>query len=184
MKLIIALQKLEDTLEKNVEDLDHLFDVERDKSNLESADENISTFGSLTHAIEKEQSRTRQDSLTEISTGEKTFMEHISSVDDACHRQSRVDSDHGFPDMQTAFSERYRNADMASSMEEPLDCTSDMNQLQQSKPKHEPLDYTVDIDTESRYKTYMAEKILYNPEENLQRQGSDLSLPLCRHLVL
>jgi len=157
--------------------------VERDKSNLESADENISTFGSLTHAVEKEQSRTRQDSLTEISTGEKTFMEHISNVDDTCHRLSRVDSDHGLPDMQTAFSERYRNANMSSSMEEqPLDCTSDMNQLQQTK--HEPLDYTVDIDTEPRYKTYVAEKILYNPEENLQRQGSDLSLPLCRHLVL
>jgi len=159
--------------------------VERDKSNLESADENISTFGSLTQAMEKEQSRTRQDSLTEISTGEKTFMEHISSVEDTCHRQNRVDSDRGLLDMQTAFSERYRNVDMPSSMEEqPLDCTSDMNQLQQTKTKHEPLDYTVDIDTESRYKTYMAEKILYNPEENLQRQGSDLSLPLCRHLVL
>ncbi|XP_011329055.1 longitudinals lacking protein, isoforms H/M/V isoform X2 [Ooceraea biroi] len=166
-------EKLKDTFGQNVEDLDHLFDVNRDKSNLESADESISTFGSLTHPIKEEQSRTRQNSLTETSTRENTFMEHTSSVGDTCHRQSRkVDGDHSASDMQTAFSERCTSADAPSSMgEQPLDCTSDVNQSQQ--PKHEPLDYTVDMDTEARYKPCIAEKILYNPEENLQRQ--DLS---------
>lgn len=173
--LIVALQKVEDTLGKNVEDLDHLFNVDRDKGNLGSVDENVSTFGSLTHPAEREQTRTRQDNLTETSMGEQTFMEHTSSINnDSCHRQSRTDGDHSLPDMQTAFSEGCGSAtDVPSNAEEqPLDCTSDMSQTQETK--HEPLDYTVDMDTEQRYEPYMAEKILYNPEENLQRQGSDL----------
>lgn len=183
------MQKLEDTLGKNVEDLDRLFDMERDKSNLGSVDENIDALGSLTHTAEKMQSRTRRrDSLTELSMGEKTFMENASSASDNCRQQQQghnTDGDHGLPDnIQTTFGERCRSAEnVPSSMEEqPLDCTSDTSQLQQTK--HEPLDYTMEMDTETRYKPHMAERILYNPEESSQRQGSDPSPALSTSFIL
>ncbi|XP_012231081.1 transcription activator GAGA isoform X2 [Linepithema humile] len=159
-------EKLEDVLEKNVEDLkDHLFDVERDKSNSGSGDENTAAFSRLTHAAEREQSITRQDTSTE----RRSFAEQMSS--DICHRQSFTEDDYDHRDTQPAFRERCRSADTLPSMmeEQPLDCTSDVSQLREAK--HEPVDYTMDMDAEPSYKSYTAEKILYNPEENVQRQG-------------
>lgn len=173
------LQKLEDALEKNVEDLEErLFDVGRDKSNSGSGDENAAAFSRLTHTAKKEQSITRQDTSTE----RRSFTEQMSS--DICHRRSTED-DHNHPDTQPAFRERCRSADTlptSTRMEEqPLDCTSDVSQLREAK--HEAVDYTMDMDAEPRYNSYTAEKMLYNPEENAQRQGSD-PFPLCWHLVL
>lgn len=180
MKLI-ALQKLEDTLERNVEDFeDRFFGVEKDKSDLGSTDEtNVSAISRLTHHItEKEQSTaTRQNTTTENSTGgTRQFTEQTSNV--TCHQYNCMEGDYNLPDTLTTFSETCRIAGVSSGMEEsPLDCTSDVNQPQEAKP--EPLDYRMDTDTEARYKSYTIEKILHeDSEENAQqKQGSDPSSP-------
>lgn len=162
--------------------------MERDKSDLHNTNgTNVSSISRLTHHItEKEQSTaTRRNTTTENSTGEvRQFTEQTSNI--TCHQHGCMEGDYNLPDTLTAFSETCRIEGVPNKMEEsPLDCTSDVNQPQEAK--HEPLDYRVDTDTEARYKSYTAEKILYNSEENTQqKQGSDLSPPssLCWHLVL
>lgn len=171
--MIATLQRFKDTLRKNDEDFEDrgFYEVERDKCDRGSTDENVSTFGRLTHIV-KEQSTTRQSTSAEdTATRETPFTVQTSSVADACQWQGCAEGDYNVPDARTAFSERSRSTDMPCSMEEqPLDCTSDMSQLQSTK--QEPLDYTVDTDMDSGYR-YAAEKILYTGNENAPKQGSD-----------
>lgn len=114
-------------------------------------------------------------SAEDTSMTETSFTVQTSSIADACQWQSGAEGDYSVPDAKTAFSERSRSTDIPCSMEEqPLDCTSDVSQLQSTK--QEPLDYTVDTDTDmdmdSGYR-YAAEKILYTGNENAPKQGSD-----------
>lgn len=161
--------------------------MEKDKSDLGSTDEtNVSAINRLTHHITEEQSTaTRRNTTIENSTGgTRQFTEQTSSV--TCRQDGCTEGDYNLPDTLTAFSETCQIASVPSGMEEsPLDCTSDVNQPQEAK--HEPLDYRVDTDMEARYKSYTAEKILYNSEKNSQqKQGSDLFSfsSFCWHLVL
>ncbi|XP_050464221.1 zinc finger and BTB domain-containing protein 44-like isoform X3 [Cataglyphis hispanica] len=170
-------EKLEDTLRRNVEDFeDRFFDVERHKSDLPITNEtNVSTIGRLSHHItEKEQSTAiRRNTATENLTGEvRQFTEQTSSI--TCHQHGCMEGDYNLPDKLTAFSETCKIEGVPDKMEEsPLDCTSDVNQPQEAK--HEPLDYRMDTDTEARYKSYTAEKILYNSEENTQQKQADFN---------
>ncbi|KAL6446985.1 hypothetical protein ACFW04_001393 [Cataglyphis niger] len=164
-------EKLEDTLRRNVEDFeDRFFDVERDKSDLPITNEtNVSTISRLSHHItEKEQSTAlRRNTTTENLTEVRQFTEQTSSI--TCHQHGCTEGDYNLPDKLTAFSETCKIEGVPDKMEEsPLDCTSDMNQPQEAK--HEPLDYRMDTDIEARYKSYTAEKILYNSEENTQQK--------------
>lgn len=169
----------EDTLGKNIEDLNSCLDRDR-TDNSGTSNEHQLTY------VEKERSRTRQNASTEVSKGGGgdggddgggggPFTERMSSVGQC---RATEPHDYGHPDTQTAYGERC-GADTPSAMEEePLDCTSiDASQPTRSA-KHEPLDYTVDMDADAGYSgSYTAEKILYNPGENAQRrQGSDPSL--------
>ncbi|XP_025264598.1 modifier of mdg4 isoform X3 [Camponotus floridanus] len=170
-------EKLEDTLERNVEDFeDRFFDVEKDKSDLGSTDEtNVSAISRLTHHItEKEQSTaTRQNTTTENSTGgTRQFTEQTSNV--TCHQYNCMEGDYNLPDTLTTFSETCKITGVPSRMEEsPLDCTSDVNQPQEAKP--EPLDYRMDTDTEARYKSYTTEKILHGDSEENAQQKQDFN---------
>lgn len=171
------MQRFKETLRKNDEDFEDrgFYEVERDKCDPGGTDENVSTFGRLTHIV-KEQSTTRQSTSTEdVSTREGPFAVQTStdaSVTDACHWQDCMEADYNVPDARTTFRERSRSTDMPCSMEQqPLDCTSDVSQPQPTK--HEPLDYTMDTDTDTGYR-YATEKILYTGNENAQpKQGSD-----------
>lgn len=176
---VIILQKFEHAIGKDDEDLDHLFEMERDKSNLDDPNGSMSVLGKLPHLTENEQATTRQN-ISKDTPEEESFTEQSSIVDDTCHGQSCTETDYMLQN-QIAFNERCRSPDASSNVEQPLDCTADVDQPH--KTKHEPLDYTMDMDTEQRYKSYVVDKIGYNPEENTQRQGSDSPL-LCRHLVL
>ncbi|XP_029177817.1 GDNF-inducible zinc finger protein 1-like isoform X2 [Nylanderia fulva] len=152
-------------LGRNVEDFeDRFFDVERDKNDLGTNDRNVSAIDRLTHHImDKEQSSL--NTFTENSTtgGNRLSTEQTSS----CHQHSCTEDDYSLPDTLTAFSETCKIAGEPSGIEEsPLDCTSDVNQ----EPKHEPLDYRMDTDMESRYNSCTTEKILYNSEENAQQK--------------
>lgn len=166
MGLITALQKLEDSFGKK-ENMD--FYLDRDHSDPEDTSGNQSI-----HSIEKEQSTIRQNTSTEVSRG-SPLVERTSNVSDTCHRQNLTELvDYNLSDTQATYNERCGSADAPTNMEKPLDCTSSdiVNQLQSTK--HEPLDYTLDVDADAGYnRSYMAEKVLYNPEENAQRQGSD-----------
>ncbi|XP_077262914.1 uncharacterized protein LOC143897849 isoform X3 [Temnothorax americanus] len=164
-----ADERFRESLGKNDEDFEDrdFYEMERDKCDPSGTDENVSTFGRLTHIV-KEQSTTRQSTLTDdISTRERPFTVQTSTVTDTCHWQSCTEADYNAPDARTAFSERSRSTD-APCEEQPLDCTSDVSQPQSTK--HEPLDYTMDTDTDSGYR-YTAEKILYTGNENVPKQG-------------
>lgn len=157
---------------------------------------------SLRHTMEKETTTTKQHILTEGLKEGGSFMKHTLSTGDVNHQQvvnrftqigvvttRSVHTESGDynlpPDIQTTYGEKCASADDApSSNVEPLDCTSsDVNQLQSAK--HEPLDYTLDTDMDSEYnRSCMMEKVLYNPEENAQRQGSDPPSAPCWHLAL
>ncbi|XP_077262913.1 uncharacterized protein LOC143897849 isoform X2 [Temnothorax americanus] len=163
-----ADERFRESLGKNDEDFEDrdFYEMERDKCDPSGTDENVSTFGRLTHIV-KEQSTTRQSTLTDdISTRERPFTVQTSTVTDTCHWQSCTEADYNAPDARTAFSERSRSTD-APCEEQPLDCTSDVSQPQSTK--HEPLDYTMDTDTDSGYR-YTAEKILYTGNENVPKQ--------------
>lgn len=171
MEMISALQRFRETLRKNDEDFEDngFYEVERVKCDPGGTDENVATFGRLTHIV-KEQSTTRQGTSTEdVSTRERPFTVQTASVADDYRWQGCTEADYNVPDAQTACGERRRSTD-ASCEEQPLDCTSDVSQPQ--LPKHEPLDYTVDTDVDSGYR-YTAEKILYAGSENAPKQGSD-----------
>ncbi|XP_024869968.1 modifier of mdg4-like isoform X2 [Temnothorax curvispinosus] len=164
-----ADERFRESLGKNDEDFEDrdFYEMERDKCDPSGTDENVSTFGRLTHIV-KEQSTTRQSTSTDdISTRERPFTVQTSTVTDTCHWQSCTEADYNAPDARTAFSERSRSTD-APCEEQPLDCTSDVSQPQSTK--HEPLDYTMDTDTDSGYR-YTAEKILYTGNENVPKQG-------------
>ncbi|CAL1687408.1 unnamed protein product [Lasius platythorax] len=164
-------EKLEETLGRNAEDFeDRFFDVERDKSDLGTNGTNVTAIRLTQHIMEKEQSTaTSRNASTENSTGGSGPFTEQNASSVSCHRHSCTEDDYSLPDTLTAFSETCRLAGVPSGMEEsPLDCTSDVNQPQETK--HEPLDYRVDTDTESRYKSCTEEKILYNSEENAQQK--------------
>lgn len=184
-------QKLSDTLEgkKDWKDLD--FYLDKDEDNPGNADGH-----SFRHTMEKEQS-TRQYVSTESLKGAGPFTEQTLDTGNVSHRQVHAEpGDYNLPadirptgavppTVRTTYSERCASADAPSSNVEPLDCTSsDVSQLQSAK--HEPLDYTLDTEIDAEYnRSCMVEKVLYNPEENAQRQGSDPpSAPPCRHLAL
>ncbi|XP_032684470.1 zinc finger and BTB domain-containing protein 44-like [Odontomachus brunneus] len=155
-------EKLSDTLEgkKDWKDLD--FYLDKDEDNPDNTDGR-----SLRHTIEKEQSTTRQHILTE-SLKERPFTEQ--ALRDSHQQVHTEPGDYNLPpDIRTTYSERCASADAPSSNVEPLDCTSsDVNQLQSTK--HEPLDYTLETDTDVEYNRSCVEKVLYNSEENAQRQ--------------
>ncbi|XP_018357920.1 PREDICTED: transcription factor GAGA-like isoform X1 [Trachymyrmex cornetzi] len=165
-------EKFKDTFRKNDEDFEDrgFYEVEKDRCEHGGTDENVSTFSRLTHIV-KEQSTTRQSTSTEDISTREPFTEQMSTVTDTCHWQGCTEADYSAPDgpdVQTAISERSRSTDMPCRMEEqPLDCTSDVSQPQSTKP--EPLDYTMDTDTDLGYR-YTAEKILYADNENAPKQ--------------
>ncbi|XP_014483517.1 PREDICTED: uncharacterized protein LOC106749014 isoform X1 [Dinoponera quadriceps] len=157
-------EKFSDTLEgkKDWKDLD--FYLDKDEDNPGHTDGH-----SFRHTVEKEQSTTRQNVSAEGSKEGRPFTE---GVGDVSHRQIHTEpGDYNLlPDIQATYSERCASADASSGNVEPLDCTSsDVSQLQSTK--HEPLDYTLDTDIDAEYnRTCMVEKVLYNSEENAQRQ--------------
>ncbi|XP_011636454.1 zinc finger and BTB domain-containing protein 44-like isoform X1 [Pogonomyrmex barbatus] len=161
-------KKFKETLRRNDEDFEDrgFYEVDKDKCDPVGTDESVSTFGRLTHIV-KEQSTTRQSTSTESTSTERPLMVQTSNATDACHWQGYTEGDYG-PEIQTTFSgERCGSADGSSGVEEqPLDCTSDMSQLQ--PVKHEPLDYTMDTDADSGYR-YTAEKV-YASNENAPKQ--------------
>ncbi|XP_011057216.1 PREDICTED: modifier of mdg4-like isoform X1 [Acromyrmex echinatior] len=164
-------ERFKDTLRKNDEDFEDrgFYEVEKDRCEHGGTDENVSTFSRLTHIV-KEQSTTRQSTSTEDISTREPFTEQMSTVTDTCHWQGCTEADYSVPDgpdVQTAVSERSRSTDMPCMEEQPLDCTSDVSQPQSTKP--EPLDYTMDTDTDLGYR-YAAEKILYAGNENAPKQ--------------
>ncbi|KAL0115065.1 hypothetical protein PUN28_010564 [Cardiocondyla obscurior] len=162
-------ERFKETFHKNEEDFEDrgFYEVEKDKCEPGNTDENGSTFGRLTHIV-KEQSTTRQSTSAEdVSSEEKSFTVQTSTITDASHWQGCTVADYSVSDEQTAFNERSSSTD-APCEEQPLDCTSDMSQPQSAK--QEPLDYTMDTDTDSGYR-YMGEKILYTGNENAPKQG-------------
>lgn len=172
---------MEEDLRKNVEDFEKQLFEEKDKSTSCNMDENDSTFDRLSHTMEKRQSTKRPKNTLQISTDRKVFVS--SNIHDT-NREGCIEGNYNLPDTPSKFSERRGSVDKSprSTEEQPLDCTSDLNQLQETK--QEPLDYTLDMDTDqSRYKSYTAERIFFDPKENMQRQGSDPP-SFCRHLIL
>ncbi|XP_011146887.1 protein bric-a-brac 2 isoform X2 [Harpegnathos saltator] len=162
--LTAGSDELSDTLEgkKDWRDLDFYLDKDED---------NPSHTDGGSHIAEKEQLIRRQHVLTESLKGGRSFTEPTLGVGDISHQVHTESDDYNLPaDIRTTYSEKCASADVPISNVEPLDCTSsDVSQLQNTK--HEPLDYTLDTDIDAEYnRSCMVEKVLYNSEENAQRQ--------------
>ena len=164
-KIIFNLQKLGETLTKNTDNLDQIFNAEDSSINSINSDVNAPIFDEQRQFIEKNQQCQKQCVLLKDDLPNNEFIENTNVSDMHCQQESS-DSTHNIQDVQTV------DNNISTSVreeEEPLDCTADISHIEATK--HEPLDYTIDVDTEAGYKTCLPNEPLYKPEENLQTKG-------------
>lgn len=154
------MQKLEETLTKNTDNLDQIFNAEDSSINSINSDANAPIFDEQRQFIEKNQQCQKQCVLSKDDLPNNEFTENVSDMH--CQQESS-DSTHNIQEVQTVDN---NISTSVGEEEEPLDCTADIEST-----KHEPLDYTIDVDTEPGYKTCLPNEPLYKPEENLQTKG-------------
>ncbi|XP_076169461.1 uncharacterized protein LOC143147772 [Ptiloglossa arizonensis] len=167
-------EKLEESLTKNVQ-LDQLFSTKKSNINSVSSNLNVSAFENPKQVVQNDQQSEKQDGLSKGELHDRELIENNAVMGDACcHQDSTSDSAYNMQDMQDmqdmhmAQNNSCRSIETQSNEEEPLDCTADIGHAE--TPKHEPLDYTLDMDSETGYKTYLPNEPVYKPEENLQRK--------------
>ncbi|XP_017892557.1 protein tramtrack, beta isoform-like isoform X2 [Ceratina calcarata] len=153
-------EKLEESLTKSAQNLDQFFNTEKNSINSFASDANASTFTEERQFLQKDQQRERQDVLSrdEYLNNETpdTYYQQDSMSDPTCNMQ----------DMDAIRNTSSANVEAECNEEEPLNCTSDINYT--IPQKQEPLNYTLDTDPKTRYKTYLPNKSVYKPEENSQ----------------
>ncbi|CAD1477390.1 unnamed protein product, partial [Heterotrigona itama] len=158
-------EKLGETLTKNADNLDQIFNTEDSSINSVNSDANAPIFDEQRQFIEKNQQCQKQCVLSKDDLLNNEFTENTNVSDMHCQQESS-DSAHNIQDVQTI--ENNISTSVEEEEEEPLDCTADISNMES---KHEPLDYTIDVDTEAGYKTCLPNESLYKPEENLQTKG-------------
>ncbi|XP_043507027.1 zinc finger and BTB domain-containing protein 44-like isoform X2 [Frieseomelitta varia] len=156
-------EKLGETLTKNTDNLDQIFNAEDSSINSINSDANAPIFDEQRHFIEKNQQCQKQCVLSKDDLANNEFTENTNVSDMHCQQESS-DSSHNIQDVQTDVDNNISTS--VREEEEPLDCTADISHIESTK--HEPLDYTIDVDTEAGYKTCLPNEPLYKPEENLQ----------------
>ncbi|KAF3419918.1 hypothetical protein E2986_00557 [Frieseomelitta varia] len=159
-------EKLGETLTKNTDNLDQIFNAEDSSINSINSDANAPIFDEQRHFIEKNQQCQKQCVLSKDDLANNEFTENTNVSDMHCQQESS-DSSHNIQDVQTDVDNNISTS--VREEEEPLDCTADISHIESTK--HEPLDYTIDVDTEAGYKTCLPNEPLYKPEENLQTKG-------------
>ncbi|KAG7211274.1 hypothetical protein KM043_010580 [Ampulex compressa] len=171
-------EKLEETLAKNVDDLDDLFEDDAEKIN--SGASNIlsdSTFEKLSSPSQNDQRSQRRRVHSEESLKEAGYVDNCLTSEIVDRPETESGTDYGLQNACNVLG-RCENMEMRTGREQPLDCTADVAHLQ---AKHEPLDYTLETDTEARYRSYMPNKILYKPEDNAQIQEFAPDMQLVPH---
>ncbi|XP_017795659.1 PREDICTED: modifier of mdg4-like [Habropoda laboriosa] len=158
-------EKLEETLTKNVQNLNQIFNTEKSSINCGTSDKSVSTFEKQRQSVQKDQQCQKQDVLTKDESHNSEFVEKNTNDNDICQQDSPSDPAYDMPDMHMVQNNSSTDIEAQCNEEEPLDCTADIGHAESAK--HEPLDYTLDIDTEAGYKTYLPNESLYKPEENM-----------------
>ncbi|CAK9797116.1 Broad-complex core protein isoform 6 [Anthophora quadrimaculata] len=158
-------EKLEETLTKNVQNLNQIFNTEKSSINSGTLDKGVSTFEKQKQSVQRDQQCQKQDLLSKDESHNSDFVEMNTNVSDTCQQDSTSDPTYDMPDMHMVQDNSSINTEAQCNEEEPLDCTADIGHAESAK--HEPLDYTLDIDTEAGYKTYLPNESLYKPEENM-----------------
>ncbi|CAK9803637.1 Broad-complex core protein isoform 6 [Anthophora plagiata] len=158
-------EKLEETLTKNVQNLNQIFNTEKSSINSGTLDKGVSTFEKQKQSVQRDQQCQKQDLLSKDESHNSDFVEMNTNVSDTCQQDSTSDPTYDMPDMHMVQNNSSIDIEAQCNEEEPLDCTADIGHAESAK--HEPLDYTLDIDTEAGYKTYLPNESLYKPEENM-----------------
>lgn len=164
--------------------MDQLFSTKKSNINSVSSNLNVSAFENPKQVVQNDQQSEKQDGLSKGELHDRELIENNAVMGDACcHQDSTSDSAYNMQDMQDmqdmhmAQNNSCRSIETQSNEEEPLDCTADIGHAE--TPKHEPLDYTLDMDSETGYKTYLPNEPVYKPEENLQRKGINTMPFIC-----
>ncbi|CAK9833404.1 Broad-complex core protein isoform 6 [Anthophora retusa] len=158
-------EKLEETLTKNVQNLNQIFNTEKSSINSGTLDKSVSTFEKQKQSVQRDHQCQKQDLLSKDESHNSDFVETNTNVSDTCQQDSTSDPTYDMPDMHMVQNNSSIDIEAQCNEEEPLDCTADIGHAESAK--HEPLDYTLDIDTEAGYKTYLPNESLYKPEENM-----------------
>ncbi|XP_054006596.1 zinc finger and BTB domain-containing protein 44-like isoform X1 [Hylaeus anthracinus] len=159
-------EKLEESLTENVQ-LDQLFSSKKSSINSTVSDLNVSTCETSKQLMQEDQQAEKQDASSNGELHNKELIE-TNTISDACyHQDSTSDSAYNVQERHPTQNNDCRSIDTESNEEEPLDCTADINHID---TKHEPLDYTLDVDSETGYRTYLPSEPVYKPEDNLQRK--------------
>ncbi|XP_076248345.1 uncharacterized protein LOC143188145 isoform X2 [Calliopsis andreniformis] len=162
-------QKLEKTLTKDVQQLDHTFNAEKSSIDGTGSELNIPATENSKQLTHKDRQCDEQDVSSREELHDKELIEkNTASSDACCHQDSTCDPVYNVQDIHLPPNNNCGNVDIQSSEEEPLDYTADIGHTEPTK--HEPLDYTLDADSETGYKTYLSNESLYKAEENMQRK--------------
>ncbi|XP_076763961.1 uncharacterized protein LOC143431259 [Xylocopa sonorina] len=171
-------EKFEQTLAKSAQNLNEIFNAEKNSINSLPSDGNASAFEERKQFVQEDRQCQKQDTLSnDESYNNNEFAEKSANINDICsHRVSISDSAYSVQDKNTTNRNNSANIESQRDEEEPLNCTAEINRVE--SPKREPLDYTLDIDMETGFKAYLPKQSLYKPEENLQTKdcGADMQL--------
>ncbi|XP_076659012.1 uncharacterized protein LOC143362596 [Halictus rubicundus] len=161
-------EKSDDSLSKDVDQLDQLFNMEKKSINSDVSDSNISVSDKPKETVQKDQTSEKQDISSKDELHNKEFIEtNMATSGTCCQHDSISDLVYNQQDLHLLPNNSCRSIEIQSNEEEPLDCTADTSYTE--PPKQEPLDYTLDIDPETVYRTYSNEPF-FKPEDNLHRK--------------
>ncbi|XP_033321380.2 uncharacterized protein LOC117217698 isoform X1 [Megalopta genalis] len=161
-------EKFEDSLSKSADQLDHLFNMEKKSINSDASDSNASTFDKPKETVQKDKTCEKQNTSSKDELHNKEFIENnITTNDTFCQQDCASDLAYNQQDMHMPPNNSCSSIEIQRNEEEPLDCTADTSYTEPSK--QEPLDYTLDIDPETVYRTYSNEPF-FKPEDNLHRK--------------
>ncbi|CAL7936135.1 unnamed protein product [Xylocopa violacea] len=137
-------ERFEQTLTKSAQNLDQILSAEKCSINSVPSDGNASAFEERKQFVQKDQRCQKQDTLSNDESYNNELVEKNAA----------------------SINETFANIEAQCDEEGPLNCTAEINHAESQK--HEPLDYTLDLDMETGFKAYLPRKSVYKPEENLQ----------------
>ncbi|KAG6800519.1 zinc finger and BTB domain-containing protein 44 isoform X1 [Apis mellifera caucasica] len=154
-------EKFEENLTKNAENLDQILNIENSSINFVNSNANA-LISKEEKPVQKNQQCQKQHVLSKDELHNDELSLENKNVNDKCYQQYSISN--STYNIQNSHMEQ--NNSSTNLEDEPLDCTADVTHIESTK--HEPLDYTLDIDTETGYKTCLPNESLYKSDENFE----------------
>lgn len=152
---------------KNAENLDQILNIENSSINFVNSNANV-LISKEERPVQKNQQCQKQHVLSKDELHNDELSLENKNVSDKCYQQYSISN--STYNVQNSHMEQ--NNSSTNLEDEPLDCTADVTHMESTK--HEPLDYTLDIDTETGYKTCLPNESLYKSDENFETKGNYL----------